>query len=68
MDCHGTDFSLQALADPNLVDTCYDGPPAGNQETMAMIRTRIVEIEERRRKIAERKTREAKQTIEENDL
>ncbi len=68
MDCHGTDFSLQALADPNLVDTCYDGPPAGDLKTMEMIRTRMVEIEERRKRIAERQAQAQANGIDEDDL
>ncbi len=68
MDCHGADFSLQALADPALVDACYEGPPSGDLKTMPMIRTRIMEIEERRRKTAEQRARAVNNGINEDDL
>ncbi len=68
MNCHGVDFSMQALADPALVDTCYDGQPEDHVESMAMIRTRMIEIEERRKRIAERKARAADNGINEDDL
>jgi len=68
MDCHGVEFSLQALADPAMIDACYEGQPAGGLETMPMIRTRIMEIEERRRKTAEQRARAANNGINEDDL
>jgi len=68
MDCHGLEFSLQALADPALVDTCYEGQPAVSLETMPMIRTRIKEIEERRRKTTEQRARAVNNGINEDDL
>lgn len=68
MDCHGVEFSLQALADPALVDTCYNELPAGNLETMEMIRTRMVEIAERKKRVAEQQARAVDNGINEDDL
>lgn len=68
MDCHGVEFSLLALADPAMVDTCYEGTPADGLETMPMIRTRIAEIEERRRRTAEQRANAANNGINEDDL
>ncbi len=68
MDCHGVEFSLQALADPSMADACYEGPPAADLETMEMIRTRMVEIEERRKRIAERQAQAQANGIDEDDL
>tara|TARA_R110002072_G_scaffold302603_1_gene486710 strand:- start:174086 stop:175495 length:1410 start_codon:yes stop_codon:yes gene_type:complete len=36
MNCHGLDFSLNALADPSLKDTCYEGSPKGQLKTIHM--------------------------------
>ncbi|HEY5621576.1 MAG TPA: cytochrome c3 family protein [Pontiella sp.] len=68
MDCHGVEFSLHALADPALIDTCYEGPSASHVETMDWIRTRIIEIAEKRRKAEEARANRKKKQISEDDL
>jgi len=68
MACHGVEFSLLALADPDQVAACYTGQPSTNLATMGMIRTRMVEIEERRKRVAEQAARAADNGINEDDL
>lgn len=34
--CHGLEYSLSALADPNLAMTCYDGPPGNRSKSVQM--------------------------------
>jgi hypothetical protein len=68
MKCHGVEFSIQALADPALKNTCYDGPPVGGVETMDWIRTRQIQIEEKRRKVEEARKSRKKNVINEDDL
>lgn len=70
MNCHGVEFSIDALADPSLVDTCYDRPATVKVESMEWVRTRIRDIEERRRKAAEarEKRKKDKPEINEDDL
>ena len=68
MDCHGVEFSLKALANPTMIDSCYDHATGGTLETMDWIRTRIVEIEEKRRKAEEARAKRKKTTINEDDL
>ena len=36
MNCHGLNFSLNALADPGLKDTCYEGSPNRQLKTIDM--------------------------------
>jgi hypothetical protein len=36
MNCHGLEFSLNALADPSLKDTCYEGVPQRQLKTIDM--------------------------------
>ncbi len=36
MNCHGLKFSLNALADPGLKDTCYEGTPKRHLKTVDM--------------------------------
>lgn len=36
MDCHGLKFSLNALADPDLKDTCYEGTPKRQLKSVNM--------------------------------
>jgi predicted CXXCH cytochrome family protein len=40
MKCHGVGFSLDALADPRLVDENFGAPPAGHLSTLDMVRAR----------------------------
>ena len=68
MDCHGVEFSIEALADPALKDTCYGIPPVADLETMDWIRTRIVEIAEKRKKAEEARAKRKKRVINEDDL
>lgn len=36
MNCHGLEFSLDALADSHLKDTCYEGSPRRHLKTLEM--------------------------------
>lgn len=36
MNCHGLEFSMNALADPDLKDTCYEGIPNRQLKTVEM--------------------------------
>ena len=68
MNCHGVEFSIKALADPVQMEQCYAGSPAQDLETMDWIRTRIKEIEEKRRKAEEARAKRKKKVINEDDL
>ncbi|WP_372796358.1 cytochrome c3 family protein [Pontiella sp.] len=68
MNCHGVEFSLKALADPVQLEQCYAGTPAQDLETMNWIRTRIKEIEEKRRRAEEARQKRQRTVINEDDL
>lgn len=36
MNCHGVEYSLSALADPQLIDRCFDGAPQVQSESVQM--------------------------------
>ena len=38
LDCHGAQFALDAMADPDGVATCYGQPPAGAVDSLEMVR------------------------------
>ena len=59
---------VRRRADPALIDTCYEGPSASHVETMDWIRTRIIEIAEKRRKAEEARANRKKKQISEDDL
>ena len=40
MHCHGAEFALEALADPRLAPSNYDGPPHGKHDTFDLLRSR----------------------------
>lgn len=65
MNCHGVGFSLDALADPALLASCFNRPSAVHVETMDWVKTRIKEIEERRKRTAERRAQREKGRAEE---
>ncbi|MEM1063432.1 MAG: cytochrome c3 family protein, partial [Planctomycetota bacterium] len=54
--CHGLQFSLNALADPAMIDACYEGSPEGHVESVDMARAWF---DEKRRKRAEADARKA---------
>lgn len=64
MNCHGVGFSLDALADPALVASCFDAPASVHVETMDWVKTRIKEIEERRARTAEKRAKREKERAE----
>lgn len=38
MNCHGLQFTLDALADPLLKDNCYSGPAATKVKSLDMVK------------------------------
>lgn len=38
MNCHGLQFTLDALADPHLKDNCYSGPAASKVKSLDMVK------------------------------
>ena len=68
MNCHGVEYSLKALADPELAPANYTTAPTAELKTMEWIRTRMVEIEARRKAVAERRSKASKTMINEDDL
>ena len=68
MDCHGVEFSLKALADPTQKAACYDGRPSDDLETLEWVRSRVKEIEARRRAADAARAKKKKKMINEDDL
>lgn len=53
MDCHGLGFSIDALADDNLIKNNFDGQPAIHIESMDMVEIRMKEAEEKKKRLRE---------------
>ncbi|MCA9216974.1 MAG: ammonia-forming cytochrome c nitrite reductase subunit c552 [Planctomycetales bacterium] len=50
MNCHGLEFSLNALADPDLVKNCFAGQPSVNIDSAQMAKRWFEEKESKRQK------------------
>ena len=50
MNCHGLGFSIDALADPDLVARNFRGQPARRIGSLGMVAERIKELEAKRRR------------------
>lgn len=54
LNCHGLQFSLNSLADTNLIDRCFDSAPSAHIESIEMA---VAWFEEKERQKQERKKR-----------
>jgi len=73
MSCHGLGFSIDALADPELINKNFNGKPAKHVESIDMAVAKDLEArrkreEEKRQRAAREKAAESeKQNVEEGD-
>jgi hypothetical protein len=58
MNCHGLGFSIDALADPALINNNFSGQPSIHIESMDMAEIRSIEAEEKKRRLREQEERE----------
>lgn len=49
MNCHGLQFSLDSLADPDLIESCFNGTPARKVESLEMAKSWFDKKEEERK-------------------